>query len=76
MSWVLAITAVLLWLAVLFEGTNQGVVRRFIGLPFALLALLFAWFFQLVSGCRIIFDLERNNRFGEPIRMFSGDELL
>lgn len=76
MSTILAITAVLLWLAVLFESTNPGVVRRFISIPFMLLALLFAWFFQLASGWRIIFDVEMRNGSSEPTRFLFQDSLL
>lgn len=76
MSTTLAITAVLLWIAVAFEAETPGIVRRFTSIPFMLLALLFAWFFQLVSGCRILFDVEMRNGSSEPARILYEDSLL
>lgn len=73
MSTTLAITAVLLWLAVLFEGTNPGVVRRFIALPFLFLFFLVAWVFELVSGWRVHFDLDQPNASDEPTRILYED---
>lgn len=53
MSATLAITALLLWLAVFLEAHNAGIVRRSIAVPFLLLVMCSTWLFERVSGWTI-----------------------
>lgn len=73
MSTTLAITAVLLWLAVAFEAETPGVIRRFVAIPFLLMFFLVAWVFELVSGWRVHFDLDPPNASDEPTRILYED---
>lgn len=76
MTTALAITALLLWLAVFLEAHNPGIVRRLIAIPFMLLVVFTAWVFQLVSGWRIHIDLDAPKDSTEPTRILYEEDRL
>lgn len=76
MSTALAITGLLLWLAVFFESTSPGKVRRIVAIPFLFLVFLVSWVFTLVSGWNLDIRLNAPDDSTEPTRILYEDTLL
>lgn len=76
MSTALAITALLLWLAVFFESASPGKVRRIVAILFLFLVFLVSWVFTLVSGWNLDISLNAPDDSTEPTRILYEDSLL